>query len=376
MDTLTSQSYSQNKWLKIGVVVLAISWMSAYPIYMNYYRGYAMEQFTRFQDFKAGKSMFFNPWQYRVLCPVLVEGIYKVADATVFNLVDFSKIAIKPPDNSGEKNEQTKRLIKLSEDPTFIKYTIVFAGFRFLQHLMIFILAWLYFSHFSTSSILKYFALMIIAIVMGNAVTDSDLSFNTYMDVILYLCAGLVIVKSWSPWWILLITTVGAFNRETSLLIPVIYFFCKADYSRPFSLIKTFFSNRSVILSLGLSTLFFVGIFVAIRMHYGYVPATRWRVSAGLPMLKLNLFSVVSIKSYMEMFGVIGIMPLICIYYFKKIDSQLRIIFLVLVPAWFAVHFWSVVCYQSRLFLVPTVMVFLPAIIYLIERQLSTKEIR
>ena len=145
MDTHTLPSSSPNRWLRISVLLIAISWMSAYPIYMNYYRGYAMEQFTRFEDFKAGKSMFFNPWQYRILSPLMIEGIYKVADATVFNFFDFSKIAIRPDDNSGEKNEQTKKLMELTKDPIVIKYTIVLVGFSFLEHIRIFTFAGLFF---------------------------------------------------------------------------------------------------------------------------------------------------------------------------------------------------------------------------------------
>lgn len=370
MSTLTTPSSSPNKLWRVILVIVVVSWMAIYPIYQNYYRGNAIEQYQRHQDFMAGRSMFYNPWQYRVLCPWLVEGAYRLADATVFGMVNFSSVGLHTPDNSGEKNEMTKRIMALSQDPSFVKYNIIFIGFRLVEHLVIFWLAWIYFSQFFKNHLLIWCGLMFISLSMGNAVIDSDLSFNTYMDVILYLLAGIVITRRLNAWWIVVIAVAGAFNRETSLLIPLIYFASIVDYSNLRGWRKWTKEHINQIIAVVASLVLFAAIFALIRTHYGYVPATRWRVPAGPEMLKLNLFSVVSAKTYMEMFGVFGILPFACMVGFKRMNSTLKIFFLALVPVWFAVHLWSVVCYQTRLFLVPTILVFLPAVLELIEKKI------
>lgn len=367
MSILTTLFSSKSKVLSVLLITVTIGWMAMYPIYRNYYNGLGMEQYERFKDFKAHNSMFFNPWQYRILCPYMVEGIYQVLDHTVFQLADFSKISINPPQNSGEKNPVTQKLIEQSGNGEFFKYNIVFVLFRFAQHIAIFYLAFRYFSSFTKNRALVFFGVMLIALFMGNAVADSDLSFNTYMDVILYLGLGIVIMESLSGWWVVALTFIGAFNRETSLLIPFIYLVSKLNFAHWPNVFKVLFSDKKAFWQTVLSGVLFIIIFVSIRAYFGYRPPTVWRVPAGLPMLKLNLLSSVSVKTYMEMFGIFGILPVWILSGFRKTNYYLRVFFLALVPIWFGIHLWSVVAYQSRLFLVPTLLVFIPAILERIE---------
>ena len=343
--------------------------MAMYPVYRNYYNGLGMEQYERFKNFKAHNSMFFNPWQYRVLCPYMIEAIYQVFDHTVFNLVDFSKVSINPPKNSGEKNPVTQKLIEQSGNAEFFKYNIIFVLFRFLEHVAIFYLAFRYFRAFTSNTALAFLGIMLVALFMGNAVADSDLSFNTYMDVILYLCLGIVIMESLSNWWVVALTVMGAFNRETSLLIPVVFFASKVNFALWPNVFKILFSDRKALWVTALSGVFFVVIFVSIRSYFGYRPPTEWRVPAGLQMLKLNLLSSVSVKTYMEMFGIFGVLPIWVLSIFRQMNPRLKIFFITLIPIWFGIHVWSVVAYQSRLFLVPTLLVFIPAILERIEAE-------
>ncbi len=363
----TTQSLLKNRILVALVVLGVIGWMAVYPIYNNYYKGLAIEQFERFLDWKAGKSMFFNPWQYRILCPVLVETIYQVFDHTVFAIFPIHAPEYNLPGNASDKNAITQKMLELSSNPEFIKYSIVFVLFRFLEHLVIFWLAFKYLSLFVKNQALIILGVMLVPLFMANGVMDSDLAFNSYMDVILYLWAGLVIVKNLSYWWIVLISVLGAFNRETSLLIPVIFFFSKVDWSN-FRAIPTFIKDNFQLLTVCVvATVLFLGIFVSIRAYYGYQPQTQWRVPAGPQMLKLNLLSSVAVKSYNEMFGVFGFLPIWCLFIFKQMNRNLKVFFIALVPVWFAVHFISVVAYQGRLFLVPTFLVFLPAVLEYID---------
>jgi hypothetical protein len=95
-----------------------------------------------------------------------------------------------------------------------------------------------------------------------------------------------------------------------------------------------------------------------------------WRVPAGLPMLKLNLLSSISIKTYFEMFGTFALLPFVFLFKFRAMDFRLRLFFLLMVPLWLLVHWVSVVGYQSRLYLVPTLLILLPGVLQLIERSI------
>jgi len=369
MYTLTTLSLFESRTVRILFLTISLCWMSFYPIYRNYYNGLGIEQYERHKNFLAHNSMFFNPWQYRILCPMLIEGSYWLADNTIYRLVDLGTASIKTPDNSGEKNIVTQKLVAQSGNPEFIKYNIIFVLFRFAQHLLIFWLAFRYFSGFVKNQFLNFFGLVFIALIMGNTVADSDLSFNTYADVILYLALGIVIVESRSKWWVLLLTILGAFNRETSLLIPVLYFVSQLDFADWPDLKMMLLKQKSVIALTASSLILFSVIFFAIRYYYGYQPPTVWRVPAGFQMLKLNLFSSVSVKTYNEMFGVFGVLPVLVLFMFRSMSPLLIRFFIVLVPVWFGIHFWSVVSYQSRLFLVPTLLIFLPATLAFIEAE-------
>ncbi|MGZ8538928.1 MAG: hypothetical protein ACXWV9_11725, partial [Flavisolibacter sp.] len=93
--------------------------------------------------------------------------------------------------------------------------------------------------------------------------------------------------------------------------------------------------------------------------------------SAGLPMLKLNLFSAMSFKTYFEILGVFSILPFAILYKFRSMPQLLRVWFLGIVPLWLAVHFYSVVAYQTRLFMVPLVMIIMPMILWLVEKHMN-----
>lgn len=358
----------QSNWLRKLIIIAAISWMAAYPIYSSFYKANAVDQYRRHMEHIKGNSMFFNPWQYRILCPLLIEGVYWTADHTVFALIDIKGIDLGLPGEKADKNAVTQVLIESLKNPEFIKYTLVFVGFRFVQNVILLLLCFNYFSLFVKNKMLVAFGLMISVLFMGNGVVDSDFTFNTYMDITFYILAGIVIVKKYNPLWIILLTILGSLNRETALFIPVLYFFSNFSWAA-WPSIKTLLTNNLKTISItAISTVLFFAIFISIRMYYGLQPVSTWRVSAGWPMLKLNLFSAVSIKTYMELYGVMGFMPLWVLLIYSKMNKHLKVFFITLVPVWFAIHFASAIAYQTRLFLVPILLVMLPAILENLEQ--------
>lgn len=126
-----------------------------------------------------------NPWQYRVFSAYLVSMV-----------LNFFK-GFQIPHNTA----------------------ISFIFVRVIQDTIILILSFLYYKEFRLSIPLALIGLVLIAWGMSYSHYDSDLSFNTFFDVIFYLLAGLSILKKRTI-WILPITVFAALNRETSGLIP------------------------------------------------------------------------------------------------------------------------------------------------------------
>ena len=201
------------------------------------------------------------------------------------------------------------------------------------------------------------------------------------MDIIFYLVTANVIVYKKNPLNLVPITLLAAFNRETGILIPALYFISQTDFKK---FISNWFNIKQVVFpaaktwffTMGLYLIFFV-TFIGLRIHFGYKPQQVWKVPSGWPMLKLNLFSAVGVKAFMELTGTYALIPLIIIYRFKSFPYLLKKWFVFIVPVWFAVHYLSVVAYQTRLFMVPFIIIMMPMLLWLLEKeviQTSVKE--
>jgi len=376
MFTPITQLWRKNSALLNVLMVLALGIMSLYPIYRNYYYGRAVEQYQRHIDFLEVNSRFHNPWQYRVFTPLTVEGLKQLYDHTIDKIIPIERfVKADVPDNAAP-NERMQQMIGQLNNADFIKYNLVYSFYRFVLNLLIYICLFSLLSYFLKSNWLAYLGVIIASYMLGNAVNDSDLTLHTYLDVILYLLAGLVILNKKSGWYIVLITIIGVTNRETCLMIPFLYLISNINWQKwknqRFNPVKFPWPSLKTMLITAISGISFIIIFVAIRWYYGYESQTEWKVPAGLPMLKLNLMSAIGVKSYFEMISVFSILPFICIYHLRKTANILKTWFIGIAPIWFLVHWVSVVAYQPRLFLVPTLLIFLPIVLLVIDEELNS----
>ncbi len=373
MSTPITHSLHKNNRIAKWFIAICFALLATVPIYRNFYYSNGLLTYERHRAVIEGRSEFYNPWQYRVLCPYAIEGILWVYNHTVDKLFPIEqKVNIKIESNTGTTNE-TDQFVKLMQTPGAMKYMIIFVLFRFAEHLLIFFLAWKLWSRFVKNKWLIFFAINFLALSLGNGVTVADLSFNTYMDIILYLLTANIIVSNKNQLWLIPITVLGAFNRETSIMIPALYFISQMNFSKlhlkQFSFKQIKFPAGKIWLVTVLLYVIFFTIFISLRVHYGYRPQQVWKVPAGIQMLKLNLMSATAVKAYMELLATFAIIPLIVLFKFKSFPYLLKKWFLFLVPVWFLIHFVSVVAYQTRLFMVPFVLVMLPMILWLIENE-------
>lgn len=348
--------------------------LSLFPLFASYYYGNGYLTYSRHKDLMAGQSSFFNPWQYRILSPYMVEGAMWVYNHTIDKVIPIPNELHFRIKNTSGPNEKRDTFLDLVSNPDALKYFIIFSLFRFIQHFFIFYLCWRLWGAFVKSKWLIFLGLSFVSIAMGNTSDVADLSLNTYTDIILYLLTANLIIHKWSPKWLFLITPLAAFNRETGLLIPFLYFISATDFTN-FSFMRLNikeikFPKLKTWVFVGILYVIFFSIFAGLRIYYGYAPQQEWRVPAGLPMLKLNLLSPTGFKAYMALLGTFGVIPFIILYRFKAFPHILKVWFIGIVPIWFAVHYITVVAYQTRLFLVPIIMIFITMMLWLIEQEI------
>jgi hypothetical protein len=346
-----------------------------YPIYRNFYYSNGLLTYERHKAVIEKRSEFYNPWQYRVLCPYSIEALLQLYNITIDKVYPIEEKLHFSIQNTSGTTDETDQFVKLMQTPGAMKYMIIFILFRFAEHLLIFYLSWKLWAYFIKSKWLIFFGINFLALALGNAVAVADLSFNTYMDIIFYLVAANIIVYKKNSSILIPITLLAAFNRETAILIPALYFISQTDFEN-FKLSKMnmkdiHFPSKKTWLYTVLLYILFISIFIGLRMYFGYKPQQVWKAAAGWPMLKLNLFSAVGIKAFMELIGTFAVIPLIILYKFKSFPHILRKWFLFIVPVWFAVHYVSVVAYQTRLFMVPFIMIMMPMLLWLVEKEIQ-----
>lgn len=259
-----------------------------------------------------------NPWQYRILFDFLFVPFRSI----------FWRLELSNPDATA------------------------FITFRFLQALLIFACAGIYYKKLGINTSLNFIGLSILAWGMSNSLYDSELSFNTFFDIAFFLIAAILILDQKFA-YIIPLTIFASLNRETSILIPILLvtsaIFGVQDASR---------RKKSLVLS-GIALVIFLIVFFALRLYYGEQPLiTAGGNYPGLDTLSFNLFRWVT---WGQVFLTLGIIPILAVLSYKFYPQDLRIFFWTIVPAWLIVHAFAAILAETRILLVPQALVFIPA---------------
>jgi len=262
-----------------------------------------------------------NSWQYRILSTYLVEWLIR----------GLTNLGFPQPILSG------------------------FILFRIFQNTLIFLLAALYYQKLGLNSYLVLIALSLLAWAMTHSLWDSDLQFNTYSDIIFYLTAALIILLDRYT-WLIPITGLAALNRETSGLIP----FMLIAYS-----FWTNFRNKPQKIALMIAAIscgLYATIFFGLRHAYGEQPLIAIQgVHLGLEFF---VYNILHYETWMQLFATMGILPLMAIFSFRQWPHSLRAFFWAIVPIWFLVHPFVSIMAETRLFLVPFALIFVPGALF------------
>lgn len=272
-----------------------------------------------------------NPWQYRVLADYLVEGLIGL----------FRNLGVPHPLASA------------------------FVSFRFVQNLLIFLLAYLYYRKLGLSRLYGLLGLSLLAWGMTYAYYDSDLQFNTYFDIIFYLLAALLILKN-KPLWLIPLMLLAALNRETSGLIP---FMALALVLAPDPAAQESGSRRKTLLIAGVSFAIFVAVFITLRLVFpNQAISVPHGHSMGLDLLQYNLLRAIT---WAQLFATLSIFPVLALLGYKRWHPALKVFFWVIVPVWALIHPFTSVMAETRVFLVPQALVFIPGALFLLKADVN-----
>ena len=317
---VAAQELRDRRWT-LSLFGLAFG-LGAFALYVQLVRmppeflGPAQEQLRRLQVIVAGTEG--SPWQYRPLSAYLLLAI-------------LSEVA---PAN----------------------FTAVLILCRLAINVAVFAIAGDFYRSLGLSRRAAVLGMGLLVWAMAFATQSSGLSFDTYLDLLAYLLAGLLIMRG-HLYWLIPLTLLAAFNRETSGFIPLL----------PLALLGlpgATRDRRGLLLTVGLASVVYVTVFVLLRTVI--YPGPRevigpYGIPPGLQLLDYNLHLPTTGENLLLTFNVL---PLLAIVSLRSAPMLLKRWFWLVVPLWFVIHLIGSVISETRLLLVPLALVVVPLALF------------
>ncbi|MBY0275550.1 hypothetical protein K2Z84_09415, partial [Candidatus Binatia bacterium] len=264
------------------------------------------EQRARHEAILAARAG--DPWGYRVLQAVVIEGVRRALPA--------------------------------------IDLAWIFVGVRWCVNVALFAAAASYLASlgFGVAAVAAGLAALGWSVCLANY--NAGLAFDTYAEVALYLAAASLLVRGRAgP--VVLLAWLAAANRETALLMPLLIALAPAVVP----------TRRRLALG-GIALAGQVAIVLALRMALGPQPLiVPEGYAPGLPLLGYNLLRLVT---WLNLATTFLFVPVLALATWRRWPPVLRRSAL-LVPLWVVPHFVGAIVAETRLFLVPYALVVLPA---------------
>ena len=276
-------------------------------------------QLTRHMNVLEGHAP--NPWQYRVLSEWIAEFFIRVS--SLLSIPDAVAVG--------------------------------FIALRVGQNIAIFLLAFALYKKLSGSGLMSLVGILILAASMTNAYYDNDLAFNTYFDVAFYLLAALLLLSHrYSA--VVILAVIAALNRETGGIIPFLMAAAILEGDARPKLRKL----APALLALAL----FAAVFFVLRWVYParpiYIP---YKHPPGVPLL---LYNVTRQFTWDQLWRTLGLAPLLGLVSLPAWPRLWKWFFIILCPIWFLIHAFAAVMAETRLFLVPQALIFIPGVLFLL----------
>ncbi len=146
---------------------------------------------------------------------------------------------------------------------------------------------------------------------------------------------------------------IAPFNRETSGCIPFMLLFARWQWGMwpPVP--------RKTLVQFALCFVLCAGIVGGLRLVFGVRPYIV-PTAGEKPILPLLTYNLTWWRTWVFLFATLGLLPLFAVASWKAWPATLRRFFWAVVPIWFPVHFSLAHAPETRLFLVPQVLLFVP----------------
>ncbi len=227
---------------------------------------------------------------------------------------------------------------------------------RLVQNAGLFIVGALYYRRLGLGPAAALVACSLLAWGMTQSLYDSNLSYDTYTDVICYLAAGLLIAAGRDV-WIVPLAAMAAANRETSGLIPIMLIAAHVGHGATF--------KRA--LTIGAAALAAYGaVFIGLRLAYG--PRDLYVAYGHTMGLDLFRFNVLRVVTWTQLLATVGIVPLVALAGYRQWPPLLKRFCWAVAPAWLVIHLFCAVLVETRLILAPHALIFVPGALLTVQR--------
>lgn len=245
-------------------------------------------------------------------------------------------------------------LAAIGVDALGLPYALGFILIRLLQNIAIFAAFWAFWRTLGLRATETLLCLSVLLYAMSNTLTDSDLAFDTYGDLLFYGLAAWAILTERDR-IVAVVVVLAAATRETSLFIPLLYLVSVAAQPRR----RTY--AVLALLAWGIT-------YAAIRLGYG--PRAEMGAYGALPgpeMIRYNLSR--GVDTMVNLLATFSLLPVLLLVGWRRLPALLQRWALVLLVPWFGLMLWFGVWAETRLFLVPFAVVMIPAALFALRPQ-------
>lgn len=307
--------------LEISVAITAVLFLAVFTVWHQMeFMGlgwYETVQWERTQQVMRGESG--TPWQYRLFTESIVTGMVRLCES----------LGVERP------------------------VAVAFVAVRLVQNTLVFTLALLFFGLLGIPLRNALLGIGLLGWGMGHALYDGDLTFNTYTDISIFLTAGSLIVTK-RFYWLVPLMCIAPFNRETSGCIPFMLLFSQLRWEKGRPVL-----DRNVLIIFLITIATWASIIAGLRLVYGVRPYIV--PTAGVsPILPLLTYNLTWWRTWVFLFATMGILPVLALASWKAWPQDLKRFFFAVAPVWFPLHFALAHAPETRLFLVPHVLLFVP----------------
>lgn len=253
--------------------------------------------------------------------------------------------------------------LRLSPFETEDEYEVVAFAFRLAQNAVLFLLAMLYYRALGLSHGRSLLGLALLTYGMCGAFWQSDLSYYTYTSVALLLGAGALIARGApeSDWWLVPITFVAALNREEAVFIPLMLLAARAGS------LRGLLADRRLLAQVGLCLAAFAAVYLGVRLWRGPAAYSHGRYGVG-PGPENLLFNLTNPRTWIGLAQMYALLPLALLAWPCWPPVLQRYAVLVAAP-WFGAQLVFGAADETRLFLGPLALIFVPAALAVTYRE-------